>query len=201
MKTESYKIAALIALVLPAYAFSAVVVDDAAILPYSEGTSMLTLTQSIPEGEGMFAISISSVSTGIYKFEYLGIAEEFAFYSSTLNAVINPVFVASTTPLVSNDGISPGSSNISFSLNQTKLFAYWDDRNFDGLADSADNFGWVHIKRLSSGLEVQGSATALGNGIVAGTTTQVPEPSAAAALTGTIACVVALVLRRKQKRA
>ncbi len=172
------------------YAFSVsaqgVIANDAEIVPLAgPGTSYLMLTKSIGGlgRNGLFAIQTKSNSPSQYTFSYAGIAEEYALYSVGPGISVDPSFATSTIPLVSNNGIDPGSSVQTFSLGQSRYFAYWDDRFYDshieyGIPDITDYYGWALITRTASGLQVSSSATALGGGIIAGTLTQIPEPSA-----------------------
>src|ERR1039458_152448 len=164
-----------------------VIANDAAILPLLGSGQYLTLTNSINPGQGrygLFAIEISSGGGSQFTFSYAGIAEEYALYSVTSGTVIDPSFAMLTAPLVSNNGVDPGSSVQTFLLGQSIYFGYWDDRQFSGIdpgihdtPDIYDNYGWVEITRTAAGLQVSSSATALGGGIIAETLTQTPEPS------------------------
>ena len=188
--STSYK-AIMIFVAVQIYAFSmsaqGVIANDAAILPLFGSGQYLQLTNSINPSQGrsgLFAIQISSGGGSQFTFSYAGIAEEYALYSVTPGTVIDPSFASLTSPLVSNNGVDPGSSVQTFLLGQSTYFGYWDDRQFSGsdpgiqsTPDIYDDFGWVEITRTASGLEVASSATALGSGIIAGTITQVPEPS------------------------
>lgn len=160
-----------------------VIANDAAILPIFGSGQYLTLTNSLQGRPGLFAIQIASNSPSQFTFSYAGIAELYALYDVSPGVAIDPSFAAATTPLVSNNGVDSGSSVQVFSLGQSRYYAYWDDRYYDsgiayGIPDSTDNYGWVQITRTVSGLRVSSSATALGGGIIAGTLTQIPEPSA-----------------------
>ncbi len=162
---------------------STVIFNDAAIRQGTQSGTFLTLTNSINPSEGrggLFAIGISSVGGGQFMLTSWGIAEVYSLFAITAGTVIDSSFVASNTALVSNNGISPGSSVQLFLFGQPRLFGYWDDRPLggNGTPDINDNYGWVSITGTSlTGLEVSASATAIGGGIIAGTTTPVPEPS------------------------
>lgn len=163
------------------YTQAAVIVDDAALIdsPFSSPNKLLTLTQSIPPGEGLFSIEVEAISTSQYNFNYAGIAEEYALFFANSGEEFTPTVALTDTPLVSNNGVDPGTTLVTFSPGQTRFFAYWDDRNFDSIPDVSDIYGWVTLQRSGSVLNVGASATAQGGGIVVGTTTQIPEPSAA----------------------
>ncbi|MEM9079374.1 MAG: hypothetical protein AAGC74_01640 [Verrucomicrobiota bacterium] len=85
---------------------AAVIINDAAIIDNFFGfdEQTLTLTQSIPSGEGLFAISITTRGFGHYLFEFQGIAEEYALFQASPGLLFTPDFVSSTLPFVSNDG-------------------------------------------------------------------------------------------------
>lgn len=178
-----------------------VIIDDAVLQPNvfdpSPSNYVLTLSQSTG-GIGLFAINISGVGEGMYDFSYFGIAEEYGLYSTALGLEFIPSYALTHTPIVSNNGVDPGSSLQSFSLNQTKYYAYWDDRlGPDSDPDSNDNFGWVGMTYTDGGLLVSDGATALGGGIIVGTYTQVPEPATALLLV--IGGVGAWLLRRDRR--
>jgi len=66
-----------------------------------------------------------------------------------------------------------------FSLNETKYFAYWDDSFGSAENPSPDNnnhYGWINLTYTAAGLISTDGATAIGDGIIVGTYTQVPEP-------------------------
>jgi hypothetical protein len=158
-----------------------VIANDAAILQIG-GYPSLTLTNSVNPSEGrfgLFAIIIVSPGESQFTFSYWGIAEEYALYATTPGVVIDPAFADATTPLVSNNGLDPGSSDQWFDAGESRYFAYWDDRPLygNGIPDVNDNYGWVLLTYNGFGFQVSSSATAIGGGIITGTLTQVPEPS------------------------
>ena len=156
-----------------------VIVNDAVIVahPYIASNQVLYLTQSTSAG-GLFGIEIANAGTAMFQFSYFGIAEEYGLFTVTLGTAFDPAFALAHDPIVSNNGMDPGSNIQAFALNQSKYFGYWDDRFNDRGPDSNDNYGWVRITRTASGLVASSSATAIGGGIVIGTTAQIPEPSA-----------------------
>ena len=178
---------------------AAVIVDDAAITP--PPNQFLTLTQSIPPGQGLFAISIEPLGSSQFRFSYAGIAEEYGLYAVSFGTAFDPAFALSMVPLVSNNGIDPGSSVQLFNLGQSIYFGYWDDRNFDSVPDSNDNYGWVLITRDAAGLVASSSATAIGGGIVVGSTVQIPEPASAALISfGAILLICSYEASCRQRR-
>lgn len=160
-------------------ASATVIVNDAAIRPSPFGSGHLwlglPLSQSDANG-GVFLIDIETVTSSQYLFSYGGILERYELFLVASGTRFDPAFVLQNSPIVSNDN-NPGSNTQIFALNQSKYFAYWDDRLNGGTPDSNDNYGWVLLTRTASGLAASSSATAIGGGIIAGTTTQVPEPA------------------------
>ena len=175
---------------------ASVIFNDAAIIDNFFGfdEQTLTLTQSIPSGEGLFAISITTQSFDNYLFEFLGIAEEYALFQASPGLLFTPNFVDSTLPFISNDGFQ-GSGVLNLAFGETAYLAYWDDRGplFDGIPNFEDNFGWVAVTpRSGTGLEVVNGVTAIDSGIIVGTSTKIPEPTVGILLLGSIS----LLLRR-----
>ena len=74
--------------------------------------------------------------------------------------------------------LSVGSLNgYQLTLNQPFLIGM-DMVYVPGLNVTAERFGWARLKYTTTGLQIIDQATALsGNGIIAGTTTVLPEPS------------------------
>jgi hypothetical protein len=171
-----------------------VIANDAAIvdnLPDVGSGTFLVLTQSTLSG-GRVANSITNQGSGNYLFQYLGIAEAYSFFQVTNNLEFTPSYVSSHTPFFTNIN-NPGSGTLNLALNQSTLLAYWDDRTVAGgfVPNSQDNYGWVRLTRTASGLVVSDSATAIGEGIIVGTLTQIPEPSSNALLLGSITAAFA----------
>ena len=180
MRTKQISVTFLMSLLggLSQSASAAVIINDAVIGPsiFGAGHVFLTLSQSIPSGQGLFAIDIETVDPSQYHFSYAGIAEYYKFFAVAPGASIDPAFVLQNSPIVSNDN-NPGSNTQTFALNQSKYFGYWDDRLNGNEPDSNDNYGWVLLTRTSSGLVASSGATAIGGGIIVGTTNQLPEPT------------------------
>lgn len=158
---------------------AAVIVDDATIAPFGSD-QLLTLTRSIPDNGGWFAIEIESLGSSQFRFSAAGIAEVYGLFTVAIGATFDPAFVLSNDPIVSNHPPFSLNSVQTFGANQSKFFGYWDDRNGNAAPDANDNYGWVQITRTPFGLEATSSATAVGGGIIVGATTQVPEPTPAA---------------------
>lgn len=178
-----------------------IIVNDATITNLGPYDYCFTLTQSVSPGGGLFAVSITNQGSGTYELQYAGIAEEYALFTATSGEMFTPSFVQTNTPFVSNNGNDPGSGVLTFDLDESKYLAYWDDRTFGSnesgyrIPNASDNYGWAILYWDGIELSVTESATALGGGIIVGTTTQIPEPS-----TCWIAVIGGLVLFGYHKR-
>jgi hypothetical protein len=163
------------------HARATVIIDDAAVSPFAPAPrQILRLTQSIPQGQGEFAIFLDPLNSSQVRFTYAGIAEVYALYATSVGTAFDPAFALSTVPLVTNSPTGPATNVELFNVGQSAFFAYWDDRNFNASPDSNDNYGWVQLTRTASGLVATSSATAIGSGIIVGTVSQIPEPASAA---------------------
>lgn len=158
----------------------------------------LLLSKSIPAGEGLFAIDIIDQGSGTFELQHFGIAEEYALFSVDPGIEFSPLFASQHIALVSNNGTDPGSAILNFTLFQSKYFAYWDDRSFGEGPTRDDNYGWAEITWKGDGLVILESVTAIGGGIIVGTTTQIPEPSTIPLLGG--GSLAIYLLRSKRNR-
>lgn len=139
---------------------------------------------------GLFALQVTTLGVGQYRFNYYGIAELYSVHSASLGLAFTPDYVSGDTPLLNNNN-NPGQFDISLTLGQSMYFAYWDNALYlpnspqpgaPGLPgpDAYDAYGWFRLTRQGAGLAISGSATAMGGGIIVGTTTVVPEPASLA---------------------
>lgn len=161
-------------------ASATVIVNDAAIVPFPGGPpdQLLTLTQSIPVGQGMFAFRIAFLGSDQFRFTGVGAAEVSSLFAVNAGDALDPAFALSHTPLATNAVGGPNNNVLVFAPGQSILIGYWDDRNaFNGVPDANDNYGWVNITRTGTLLGASSSATAIGGGIIVGTTMQIPEPA------------------------
>lgn len=153
---------------------------------------------------GLFALSLTTVSVGQYRLNYYGIAETYSLHAATLGMAFTPGYVATDTPLLNNNN-NPGEYQFSLGAGQSMLFAYWDNALYQfGSSqpgapgtpgpDAYDAYGWFRLTRVGANLVISDSATAMGNGIFAGTYTAVPEPGV---LSLGIAALLAIRLRRR----
>lgn len=175
----------------------AVIANDAILMPYGGPADyILSLNQSIPSGEGRFAVAITQINPVQFQFDYYGIAEEYALYLASPGSQLLPSFALTTTPFVTNTGaVGPGI--LTLSIGQSVLLGYWDDRTFEGVADFGDNYGWVELFRTPTGLVELGGYTAVGTGIIAGTSTTIPEPTSV--LLASISFLVTCLRRCRKK--
>lgn len=163
---------------------AAVVVNDAMVSDgfYFSGHpdvyQYLHLTTTLSSTSGVIN-RVTDLGGGSFRFNPLGLAERYSFFQVAEGIAFNAVFVSANTPFFANFGLSR-SGTLSLALGQSALLAYWDDRQkfpSTGLADDDDNYGWVRLTRIETGLTASSGATASGGGIIVGTTTQIPEPS------------------------
>ena len=74
-------------------ASAAVIVNDAVIGPSGPNHVFLSLSQSIPPGQGLFAIDIETVTFSQYLFSYAGIAEYYKLFLVASGTRFDPAFV------------------------------------------------------------------------------------------------------------
>ena len=85
------------------HAGATVIIDDAAVSPFAPPPrQILRLTQSIPLGQGEFAIFLDPLNSSQVRFTYAGIAEVYALYATSVGTAFDPAFALSTVPLVTN---------------------------------------------------------------------------------------------------
>lgn len=133
---------------------------------------------------GLFSIRVTTLGVGQYRFNYYGIAELYSLHFATVGLAFTPTLVLGDTPLLNNNN-NPGQFDFNLGVNQSRYFAYWDNALYISNPplgaspgpDDYDAYGWFRLTRTVSGLTISDSATAMGNGIVVGTYTAVPEPS------------------------
>lgn len=192
-------VALFVACLMPLISVGQVIPNDAVLFDTpggSFGDYQLALGQSIPEGEGLFGVGVRDLGNDEFGFASFGIAQQYALFSAEPGDSITPDFVSGSPTLTTNffAGIS-GPSSLTLSVGESVFLSYWDDRGpgflGNGLADQVDNYGWLELgrsDRLLDGtfgeLEILGGATAIGQGIIVGTTTTIaiPEPSSAVLL-------------------
>jgi MYXO-CTERM domain-containing protein len=179
---------------------AAVIENDMALVPgaLNPANQDLTLTRSIPPGQGLLEIEVQRIGSTRLRFTSLSVAETYALYPVEQFTTFDPAYAQSHTPLVSNDPRYPQTGDFVFDTLPYAYFAYWDER-FGGPAgpDPADNYGWVALQNDGSGLQILSGATAIGGGIVVGTTGQVPEPSPA--LLAPLGVTAAATLRARRR--
>lgn len=117
------------------------------------------------------------------------------WYSVQANTVIDPAFAMSAPPFV-NAFTGYLGGRIQLALGQTFLLAFWLDENINSTPGPGDRFGWARFSYTASGLSLVNSAIeSTGTGIIAGTTTAVPEPSSLLLLSLGVAGVFVVVRR------
>lgn len=150
------------------------------------GTYLMASAYPGGPNSGFFVLSLSTLGAGQYQLGYYGIAEIYSVHEATSGMAFTPAYAAGDTPLLNNLD-TPGTYQFSLGLGQSKLFAYWDDAHYPvsqpppgalhDAIDVYDAYGWFRLTRQVSGLAITDSATAMGDGIIVGTYTAVPEPT------------------------
>ena len=161
-----------------------VIVNDAALgiaFPFP-GDYRLALTQSIPSGQGAFFVTFDNLGGGNFGFnshDIYSIAEENRLYLAPIGTRFDAQYANSHAPFFTN--AAPANWTVSIPLNTDLAIAYWDNQSFAAPTPTSGNhYGWVLLHNAPTGLVATSGATALSDGIIVGTTTQVPEPSTAA---------------------
>ena len=158
-----------------------VIPNDAILIPGGFGADYsLQLTQQMG---GLFAFGFNELGGGDVFVGAQGIAQPIGLWEIDFMDVFDTNYAISNPRFADNSGQTAGTFNVQ--EGESFYLAYWDDTSFLGInvPDPTDSFGWAEITRTNGDLEIVGSATAIGGGIVVGTLQQVPEPSAAFALT------------------
>lgn len=182
-------VAAALVTTAPQVSAQTVYVNDAVVVGSpARAWPNLTLSQSVPSGKGWFGFDIETLTPGLsrntYQFSNITIAEPTAVFNASMGDLIDTDFV-STGPNIAfyvGSAVLSEPSTFSLAMNETRYFAYWDDRSFFGgvnrfVVDASDSFGWVAITRTSSGLVASASATVTGGSIRVGSfTAAIPEP-------------------------
>ena len=177
MNLKHWRLMGLLLLAGPANMHAEVLVGDATLGPGGAlGDYELTLASS----PYAFFVGFDFTGGDSYSFSTSGngysIAEGFRLFQVPLGTELTPAYAASATPLF--DNINPANWQISVPLDSSVYLAYWDDREaLDYTPTANDGYGWIQLTRTAAGLEGGASATALGGGIIVGTTMAIPEPS------------------------
>ena len=173
-----------------------ILVGDAVLVPGGiiSGDYGITLASS----QYAFSVDFDFSGGDLYSFSTsensYSIAEGLRLFQAPYGTELTPTYAASTTPLFDNS--SPADWQISIPLDTSVYLAYWDDRDtLDYTPTANDGYGWIQLTHTASGLEGSASATALGSGIIVGTTTAIPEPS-----TMTLCIIGCLALLRRSKK-
>lgn len=179
-----------------------IITHDAILEPDATHDYVVSLSKSIPEGMGLFAFAIDENIDDEFTFAYGSVAEYCALFSVSYNTELTPSYAQSLSPIAANYGEPPPTSTISIPVDSELYVGYWDNRNGGpgpGLftMDASDNYGWFLLRNTASGLQISDGATAVGDGIVVGTYTQIPEPSAIAML---VTSAPLVFLRRRRIR-
>jgi hypothetical protein len=108
------------------------------------------------------------------------------FNATTLGGVQAGFSVVQDGDVLDQSHIDPAGKTLNgyqLTLNQPFLVGM-DMINLSLMTVTQQRFGWARLEYTASGLQILGQATALGgNGIIAGTTTVLPEPSTLSLIT------------------
>ena len=174
-------VAGALSCVSPVFSAQTVYLKDAAISASVSGMQTLSLTKSIDWG--YFGVDVAYVKANDFRFSYKGIAEAYMMFETKPGTLVDMAMVLNTPLMLDNSGKVPSSIQ-TFALNETKYYAYWDDRGGVSGAgplnrvSSEDLFGWMALTRVGSALVVTASATAKAAPIEVGKfTAAVPEPA------------------------
>ena len=194
MKMKRWCLIGLMILASSSLLHAEILVDDATLGPGTFGDYRLTLSSS----QYAFFVDFDFSGGDLYSFSTSengnSIAEGIRLFQTPYGTELTPAYAVSTTPLFDNS--SPANWQISIPLDTSVYLAYWDDRDtLDYTPTANDGYGWVQLTHTASGLEGSASATAIGSGIIVGTTTAIPEPSTIAL------CIIgSLALFRRSKK-
>lgn len=189
--TQKLTAAAVVALALVAHTSSAraeVFVDDAQFLTGSYPLPTLDLTKSIPSGKGWFGVELQTFDSITYNFRAIAIAEPYRMFAAQPGDLVDIASVQNAIPVATNQyvGVLAPAPQV-FQPNETKYYAYWDDRSmFDpgatykdwNIVSPTDSFGWLALTRVGTTLQITSSATSVGAPIRVGSfVAEVPEPA------------------------
>lgn len=134
-----------------------------------------------PDGAGIFVnIDILSPTAAFLRPENGTVGIGHIWYETSADTVIDPDFIAATTPFYSIFDISNTSGEIQMLQNQSFLTAFWLDTNSSSTTDANDVYGWAELVWNGSELlMVDSAAENSGLGIIAGQHQAVPEPATA----------------------
>jgi hypothetical protein len=133
-------------------------------------------TQPNTSGDGAELILAISPSNVLSATNYsVGIGH--VWYSVQPGTILNTSWASTATPFA-NAITGDLSGRISLTLGQPFLLGFWLDATSNPAPAAGDRFGWAELMLTTSGLQLIRSATEpSGMGLVAGTTTVVPEPT------------------------
>ena len=119
------------------------------------------------------------------------------WYSVTPGTVIDPAF-ATSAPAFVNSFTGYLGGRIQLAVGQSFLLGFWLDANGNSTPGSGDRFGWASFTYQQSGIILNSSAIeSTGAGIIAGTTTAVPEPSTAILLVIGVTALICFLLKAR----
>jgi len=121
-----------------------------------------------------------------------------AWYGVSSGTVVDATFASTATPFA-NALTADLSGHITMSVGSMFLLGFWLDEYENNIPGPGDRFGWAALKYTGSSLVLVDSAIDdSATGIIAGTTTVVPEPATYSLILS--ACGFAFLLRKHHKR-
>ena len=166
---------------LPAIAESQVILNDAVLGPslFPGTDANFRLAISNQQQGGLLSFEFTEQGNGDVSVQFAGIAELIAIFEIGFMEDFDFEFTQNNIPLsINNNTFNNGIFNVM--EGDSVFLAYFDDL---APVPTDSNFGWAEITRTNGQLEIVGSATAVGGGIVVGTAVQLPEPSSFLSLT------------------
>ena len=148
-------------------------------------------TQPNTSGDGA-TLTLAISPSNVLSATNFSVGISHVWYSVQPGTILNTAWASTATPFV-NAQAGDLSGRITLTLGQPFLLGFWLDRNSNPAPVSGDRFGWAELVLTGSGLQLIRSATeSSGMGLVAGTTTVVPEPSALGLIAMTLVAFIVL---------
>ena len=128
-------------------------------------------------------------------------SSKLVFHGESLGGVGAAFSIVNDGDVLDHNNADPrGKSLNGYQLTLDQPFLVGMDLSFLLTTVTAERFGWARLKYTATGLQILDQATALsGNGIIAGTTTVLPEPSTLS-LIGVGAFALVTIRRLKSRR-
>ncbi len=148
---------------------------------FSGGQGLISAwTQPNLSGDGAI-IGVNIDNSNVLTSTTFSVGIGHVWYSVMPGTIIDPAFALAAPAFL--NAFTGAHGQIQLTLGQTFLLGFWLDANGNAVPGLGDRFGWASFTYNTSGLSLVSSAIeSTGTGIIAGTTTAVPEPSTACLL-------------------